>query len=327
MALLTFLSHVLGYEDSIASNNPTQRAVDWAKGVLNIPVENPKTDPRTIPPQTELVVFDNGITTSIDGTTEFDLTLSSLDSTVYRIEHSAGTPPDFRIARTTVVSGGTITVAVLPNNLVTFTHSATPFAAVVVGDNVFIPGVLTGDPAGPFNSLNEGYWLVVAKNSNAQLTLARLSGTSFQAFSEGPVAIAADSEFQVFSADGVQVGDSVELSLGFQVNALKTFVVLSVTAFRIEVMSTVPLADETGVIPTAAGMQFHKNSKRFLYIEADQECVVRLNGDTGSTNRMSPWTPAEKELRAQYVKVGPAWKLAILNKATVPAKIVVISAE
>ena len=327
MALLTFLSHVLGYEDSIASNNPSQRSVDWNKGVLNIPVESPKADPRTVSPQTELVVFDNGVTTSIDGTTEFGLTLSSLDNTVYRIEHSGGTEPDFRIARTTVVSGGTMTVVVLPNNLVTFTHSAAPFATVVAGDHVFIPGVLTGDPAGPFNALNEGFWLVIAKNSNSQLTLARLAGFSFQAIPEGPVTITSDTQFQVFSAAGVQIGDSVEITAGFQTNARKTFVVLSVTAFRIEIMSTIPLANESGVIPGAAGMQFHKNSKRFLYIEADQECVVRLNGDTGSTNIMSPWAPAEKELRAQYIKVGPVWKLAILNKATVPAKIVVISAE
>ena len=326
MSLLSILSHVLVYEDSVASNNPSMRPVDWKKGILNIPVRHGKSDPLTIPAQTEVTIFDTGVSTAIDGTTAFSLGLSSLDSTTYRITHTGGTAPAFRTARVAVVSPGTVAVAALPNNLVTFTHSGTPFGTVVAGDTVFVPGILTGDPTGPFNSLNEGYWTVVSATTSV-LTLARFPGDSFQAFPEGPVTIAANSDIQIYSASGIQLGDTVDISAGCQLNARKSFVIVGVTATRIEIQSTLGLATETGIIPTASGMLFYRSSKRLLYIETDQEAVVRVNGDTSSTNKMSPWTPGEAELRAQYLKVGSVWKLSILNKATVPAEVIVITAE
>jgi len=122
-------------------------------------------------------------------------------STIYATKF-ANNPPD-GIARTTPTAGGTITVVALPDNTATFTHSGTPFISVVEGDTVLIPGLSTGGPVGPFNTLNEGDWVVVTKNSSSQLTLARPPGQAFQAFSEGPISITFDSEFQVFNAGGL----------------------------------------------------------------------------------------------------------------------------
>lgn len=327
MSLANILVHLLCFDDSTASNNPSLKSVDWKTSRLSIPVTNPKGDgPESLLASSTTTILDTTISTSIDGTSAFSLVLSTLDNTRYIISNTGGTAPAFRTDRTVAVASGTITVASLSNGLVTFTHSGTPFGSVVVGDTVFIPGVLTGDTAGPFSFLNEGYWTVAAKTSSV-LTLSRFTGEAFSAQAEGPISIAANSEFQVFSAAGIQVGDTINLSAGFQANALKSFTVLAVTAKRIEIQSTLPLANETAITPTATGMLFYRGAKRLLYIEADQACVIRLNGDTSSTNVLEPWAPAEDTLRAQYIHTGPVWKLVIVNKATVTAHIKIITAE
>jgi hypothetical protein len=325
MSVINVLFHVLAFEDSTNTNNPSLRQVDWKRSLQTIPVSNPNVDPKTIQPLVEEPIFDTTVTTTVDNTTTFDLTLSALDPTTYRITYAAGTLPGFRTNRNPTVSGGTITVITYPNNLVTFAHSGTPFGSVVVGDVVFIPGVTTGDSVSPFNPLNEGYWAVLAATSG-MLTLARASG-EFSGVSEGPITIASNLQFQVFSANGVQVGDVVDISGGFSFPVRKSYQIQSVTPTRIEIQSTVPLANELGISPGIANFKIYKASKKFLYIEADQEVIVRLNGDAGSSVGISPLAPADPSLRGSFFKIGNVWKLAIYNKSTVPVRVMIISAE
>jgi len=156
--------------------------------------------------------------------------------------------------------------------------------------------------------------------------LARFTGADFTAVSE-TVALTTNSQFQAFSSSGVQVGDKVDISAAFALATRKTFDVVAVTSNFFEVISTTPLPLETGITPGASGMIFYTDSKSFLYIEADQEAAVRLNGSTDSSQRLSPIEAGNPDRPGMFLKRGPAWSLTIVNRASVTLNVVVVHAE
>ncbi len=327
MSTLNLYGLTLAHSDPTSSSNPALRNVDWKRSIQGIQVENPKSEgPLMIPPGVEKVIFDGTIALGVDGTTAFSLILSTMAADVYRLTATAGTSPAFRTDRALDVSTISLTLAVQSNaTLVVTAGTGTPFAALLAGDEVFIPGLLTGDVSGPFNALNQGRWKVLATGgSGANVTLVR--DGDFQGIGEVVIPTLA-SQFIGFSSDGVQPGDSLELSLGFADSARKTYEIVAVTPKWVEIKSSTALANETGILPTAAGIQIFTSSKRFLQIEADQECVLRLNGDTSSLLRLSPWLAADPEQVATFQKVGPTWKLSILNKSSQTLRVTVLSAE
>jgi hypothetical protein len=326
MSTLTIITQALAFEDAGATSNPSQRPIDWKRSIAGLPVENPSTESVTVEPMGSETLVDGSRATTIDGTTEFSLSLSPLDPNRYRITHTGGTTPGFRTARTVPVDGVQLTLTVNANqSLSVVAGSGTPFAAVQAGDVVFLPGVSTGDTASPFNTLNLGRWTVLAR-TNTSMTLARPTGETFEGASE-VVTPTDDTQLQVFSTAGVQVGETVELAAGFASSSLRAYDVLAVTASWIEVYSTVPLGAETGVIPGASGLLVYTTAKRFIQLEVDQECVVRLNGDTGNSNRLTPWIAGDKSFPAEFKKVGPVWKLVVVNRTNVPVKVLLLSAE
>lgn len=327
-ATLNLYSLTLAYGDPTANNNPALRFVDWKRVLQGVPVENPKSEALVIQPGVEKLVFDGVRSLAVDGTTAFDLAFAKGEaSDRYRLVHAAGTPPAFRTDRGLDLTDIALTLAVQPNgSLLVQAAAGTPFAALQAGDEVFIPGPSTGDAATVFQPFNEGSWTVLATASGgAKVYLARPDGAALMLAQEATPASAA--QVQGFSSTGVQVGDKLDLSAGFAPSARKTFVVAAVTAKRLEFACTTPLADEAGVVPGAAGIQVFSGAKRFIRIEADQDCVIRLNGDTGSSVRLSPWTPGDPEQVAEFTTVGPVWSLKVLNRAGQALHVNVISAE
>lgn len=327
-ATLNLSSADLAYGDVPPNSNPAKRYVDWKSNISGLIVSNPKTQPFDLAPGELLTVFDGTRSTSIDGTTTFSITLSPIDSIRYRFTATAGTAPAFRTDRALTLSGNTLSVTVNVNNSVTLaiTAGGGNFSAVLVGDVVFIPDTTTGDSASPFNVSNVGYWKVIgAVSSNIQLV--RPDGESFSALTEVGVVLTSNSQLQAFSPGGVQVGDKVEVSAGFAAPALKNYEVVAVNPSWVEVISTVALANQTGIMPGAAGMVFYSVAKRFVKIFADQECVVRANGATDDTQRMTPWQAGDDSFFAEYSKTGVMWSLKILNRSSTTLNINVISVE
>lgn len=327
MSIFNYISQVVAYDDEELTNSPLKKVVDWKRSLLSIPVSNPKTETYDIDPNVEKLIFDGTRSTSIDNTTAFSLSNSTLDTSKYRFTWVAGTLPNFRTDRSVVLALNTVQVATLPNSLATFTAlSGTPFTTVQVNDIVFIPGLTTGDGSSVFNYLNEGYWVVISVTGTV-ITASRLAGENFQSLAEGPVSITSNSQFQVFSNTGVQVGDKVSITGGFQANARKVYQVLSVTATRIEVLSTIPLATELSVIPGLANFTFYTEGKVFTKIEANQECAIKINNDSSEAHSIIPWLAGDKNLVGEYVRTGLTWRLSIKNKTSTNLKIVVITVE
>ncbi len=317
------------YDDADANNNPLQRHVDWKRNLLSVTVSNPSNKKYVLPPNTSSVLFSGSRTTLIDGTSAFSIALNTYNSSVYRITNTGGTAPAFRVNRALTLSGSTITVAINNNATATFTASVGSFAAVQVGDTVFVPHTLTGDAAvsSPFSATNGGFWSVLASSASA-LTLCRPSTESFSGAAEA-IVLTANAQLQAFGSVGVQVNDAIEITAGFSIVSQRTFVVSTVTPSWVEFVSTEALPLETGILPTASGMIFYTESKRYVRIEADQEAVVRFNGDTGNTVRLSPRTVGS--LASGYGSIekwGTAWQVEMVNKSrTSSMTVIVISAE
>jgi hypothetical protein len=323
-ATLNLYTLTFAHGDATQSNNPNLRYADWKRSIQGIAVENPRSEGFTVPAGAESVIFDGTRPTSIDGTTAFDLTLSPLASDRYRLAATGGTAPGFRANRNLNLSGTSLTLTAQANgSLLVVAASGTPFAALQVGDQVLIPGLLTGDASSPFSALNQGLW-VVQGAGGASVTLVR--NGDFSGATE-TITPSAAGQFLGFSSAGVQVGDGLDISAGFASPVQRSYKIVAVTATWVEVECTVPLAAQSGITPGASGMQFYTACKRFILVEVDQDAVLRLNGDTGSLLKLSPWLAGDPEQVAGLQKVGPTWKLTITNKSTLPLKATVISAE
>jgi hypothetical protein len=327
MSILNHSLAVAAYEDSSVSNNPTQRSVDWRKSTGPITVTKPSTVQVVIPPASSVVVFSGTRSTSMDGTTVFASTLNPVLSSTYRLTRTSGTAPAFRTDRALTLSGATVTVAINNNATATFSSSVGgSFSSVSVGDNVFIPTAATGDSASPFNTSNGGLWVVLAQTATV-LTMARSAGESFGGVAE-VVVVTANSQFLAFTSSGVQVNDTLEIVAGFSVVAQKAFTVSRVTPSWVEFVSTEALPLESAITPGVGGLVFYTNAKTYVRVESDQEVAVRLNGDSGNTNRLSPRASGTKGSEGWMDKWGPTWSLELVNRSrSSSANVTVISAE
>jgi hypothetical protein len=325
-ATLNLYSLTLAYGDTAASNNPLLKFVDWKRALQGVSIENPKSEQVTIPPDTEVVVFDNTRPLTMYGSTTFSLTMSALSPNRYRLTHTAGTSPTFRTARTINLTGVALTLTAQPNNtLLVAAGSGTPFSALQIGDDVFIPGPSTGDSPTVFQSANEGRWSVMAVGGS-NVTLVRPAGVAPVMVSQTATPTNVD-QFQAFTQAGVQIGDWLDITAGFVPSTQKTYPIVAVTAKWLEFTSATPLAVQYGIAPGPTGLRVFSSAKRFLRIEADQQCVVRLNGDTSYSVRMDPWAAGDPEQVAEFMKVGWSWSLRILNRSTQNLHVTVISAE
>ncbi len=336
MPVLNVYKSILIHGDGeIATANPERRFVDWKQKLEGISVDKPDSRQYRVDPGATLTAFSGSRTLLVDGTTEFALTLNTTQTSTYRLTATAGTAAGFRTARSLALNTEIFTVTVNNNSTVDFalaSGSSGTFAAVTVGDTIFIPDTTTGDSASVFSPLNIGFWVVLAKGSvsavaNKKLTLARMPGEDFEGVAES-VTLTASSQFQAYSAAGVQKDDTLEVSSGFSSVTQKSFVVSRVTDSWVEFTSTEKLPLEDDITPTAAGLTIYTNAKRFIYVEADQESVVRLNGDTGNTNRLSPRVVGDLDKMAHMEKWGPVWRLDIINRSNSAVMTInIISAE
>jgi hypothetical protein len=324
---LSVTTKIIAFADSASGSNPRLKWFDWLRDIPGAPVADPKSEGHIIAPGSSKVIFDGVRATTTDGTTAFALTLSPLDPSRYRFTWTGGTNPGLRTGRNLTLNGVAITFTANINATLTASVPAGPdFTAVQVGDIVFVPHTSTGDAANVISDINAGYWVVLGKASSTSITLVRPSGEDFQGATE-TVTLTANSQFRAYSTSGVQVDDHVDVSAGFGLATRKAYQIVAATDTFFEVISTTPLAAESGILPGATGMLFYTDNKSFVYIEADQECAVRVNGDLGNYQRLSPVDPSDASKPAQYMKRGPTWSLTIVNLAAVPVNVTVIHCE
>ena len=325
-AFLNVTLKIIAFGDKTANSNPRLRFFDLARDASGTQVQNPKSESYTLISGETKTLFSGIRATSVASNTAFTVSLSILDPSRYRFTWVSGTDPVLRTDRALTLSGSIVTVAVLANNTITATLGTGAFTGVVAGDTVLIPSTATGDSAGPFSPLNGGYWQVLAVLSSTSLSLGRPTGTDFEATSE-VVTLTTNNQLKAFSVAGVQVGDKVDISAGFATATQKTFEIVTVTSTYFEVVSTTALPLESAITPTATGMIFYTDSKSFLYLEADQEAVLRLNGASDNSQRVSPIEAGNVDRPGIYMKRGPCWSLVVVNKSQVDLNLLLVHCE
>jgi len=267
----------------------------------------------TVPPGTTLSLFNGTRTVSIAPSTVFTLTLSPLViDPLYRMTWTAGTNPVLRTDRGVDLTGRSVAVTMLANETVTVDALVNDFSGVLVGDTVCIPGLLTGDSAGPFNEANVGFWQVLSKNNtSSQLQLARAPSTGFSGITE-TVTVTSASQFFVYSPGPVQIGDYVNIVNGFSSPVCRTWKIQSVTSRWFEIMASDPLPSlEVGT--AGASMDFYSHNKRFFYLLVDQEAEATLNS---VMTRISPSQAGY--MSGLLAKSGPSYSLSVTNKSAQP---------
>lgn len=328
MSLLNRTSHIVVYDDiQQAPSSPQRRIADWKRANTRVPVLSPKSQSFEIAPLSESVIFNGIRSLTHDNTSQYDLALVSASlPSQYRIKWTGtGTAPGFRTNRNLTLTGGTLTTVLNANQTITVTHSGgAVFGAVQVGDVVHIAGTLTYE-TGPSDTLNQGDWTVLSANTTT-LVLAREVGSVFTGASEA-VALVSNDNVVAYSATGVQVGDTIDISGGFSVSSRTAYKISTVTAKFIEFTSTVALAQELAVIPGAASLSIYSSSVRYLYIETTQNCAIKLNGQTDEGNRLEPLIPGDTEKVGFFEKWGTSFSLSVKNRSTSIANVTVFTAE
>lgn len=329
-SVLNLTSKAVAYSDS-TSSTPERNNFSWSRPVSGLQVKNPQNVPYSIAVGESRTVFDGTRSTGVASDTEFTMSLSPLSvygqPSRYRFTHSDGTAPAFRVDRGLTLDGQDVEVEVNSNATVTVSSDAGSFSAVQVGDIVFIPSDQSGDVVSPF-SLNVGYWVALGKSGDgSEVYLARQDAEDFEAVAE-TVTLTDDSQVQAFSASGVQIGDRVNVCNGFSSAVQRTYEVVAVNPAWFEVVTSAPLPPSEVAVPTASGILFYTSAKRYVRVEYDQECVVRVNGDTTNKNTCEPWEAGDDARVGEFTKVGTTWSLVVVNRSTESAlNVTVLSVE
>jgi hypothetical protein len=323
MPTLSSFIKIVAFDDTNQTNQPKLQAINWNRDTLQgLPVEAPANNEYYLSSLSSKTIFDGTRTLSYDASTEFTVALSPLNNNRYRLTWKSGKDPVFRTDRSLSLTGGNIIISIQQNLTAIVTSSLSlPFSGVQVGDDVFIPGVTTGDTS-TFNTLNEGHW-VVLDASDTQLTLTRETGTVFSGISE-LVAITDNDQFMVYSSNGVQIDDVIQLISGFSPTLLHSYELVEVTYKFLEFTSTAPLPNQD-VYSGIGSIVIYDEAKRFVYIETNQEVALTINGITlpsiipflaGDDGKIGPWMSSSI-----------VYSMAITNNSTQQARVRVISAE
>jgi hypothetical protein len=332
MAILSITNRMMAFEDESASNNPRQRPFDWSRQMEGLVVENPSCIPFTIPSLQTVSLFSGIRTTSHAADSQYALSVVNTATNRYRLKWTGvGTNPAFRTLRTvtwpSVIAPDTNTITFtvqLNQSVVVTTNAGSIFGSVVEGDIVYIPGVSTGDSVSVFNTLNEGYWIVLSATATS-LVITRDTNEVFSALTE-TVIITSGASFQVFSVLGVQIDDLLQLSSTFPTVTRNTYEIVSVTCDTIEFVSGITLPPITTIVPGLTSLVVYSEAKSFIYIETNQNISLIINGSATGVD-VEPILAGDPNKVGTFQLTGNVFQLSIINKSTQAAKIKLLQAE
>lgn len=313
MNLLLFLNT---YGDINSTNAPNLNNFRWTRDIAGLFVDRPSSTEFSLAPGENRTLFDSNRTLSHNGTTIYDLEPKPLSSGTYVLSHSGGTAPNFRTPRTTGADATTQITVTQNGPLLTFTSTGGTALNLIVG------GAVVGDYArlgSLFSSVNQGEYKILSLTATS-FTVKNESGTA-----EGPITLGAGfaEQIQIYSALGVQVGDTLKINGGFSPVTRKTFKITSVSANSLEFFSVDALPTELGVQTDQFSIYFE--AKQFIYVEADKKVSLIINGVSG--NEIEPFVIGSSILPGIFLRKSTIYSLSITNSDTDSAKIFVASVQ
>ena len=319
MSYLNILVHLNAYKDSTTTNNANMNVFKWNRDTQGLSVDEPSSQCVDLPAGQSLSLFSGIISSSADATTTWDIALKPGSSNVYRISHNGGTAPAFRTDRTEG-SDATTEVTVTKNaKLLTFQATGGTIW------DLFSGGVQVGDEVrvgSGFNAANQGKYKILSFSIDS-FTVENEIGQA-----EGPVVLGAGfaDVVNIFSADGVQVGQKVDIVAGFSSVSFGTYEIVDVNPDYIEFFSSESLPSETAVSNNPDAILIYNNAKQFLYIESDKKLDIKINGST-VTNEIIPMTAGTTKKPGIFMSSASIKNAEIVNKDQSTATVFYVTAE
>ena len=316
---MNLLVHINAYDDETSTNSPTRNNVKWNREMQGIDISEPESRSLKLGAGQSLSLFSGTISTSDDATTTFDIVLKAGSTNVYRISHNAGTAPAFKTARASGADATTAVTITKNAKLLTFTSTGgTAFDlianSVIVGDEVRIG---TG-----FNAANQGKFKILALTATS-FTIENEAGSA-----EGPIVLDADfaDDVNIYSTDGVQVEDKVDVVAGFSSVTFGTYEITDVSHNYIEFYSSDSIPTETGISNATAVMNIYRDAKQFIYIESDKKLDIKING-SAVTNQIEPFSIGTARAAGVFMSRASLKSAEIVNTSQETANIFYVTAE
>lgn len=259
----SYESKIIAWQDTAAQQNPQQRVLDWHKTQVGVPFTLASSRILTVDPG-QTVSLPITAASAIAGTSSFDVTQNTVKSNTYRFTLVAGT-----LVVQNDLSGATnVEIAPRSDGYVAITLDLANLT-VVAGGRIFIPGVATGDAAGPFNEANVGNWRIVSVSANGlTVIVSPLNGQAAVA----ETVVATGAEVQSYPV-GPDVGWFV---YGKQGDWYGTFEVTGLTGTWMELKrpTTIPLP---AALPTTLPQQI--GGATVWYWASSWPKLVRVEAD------------------------------------------------
>lgn len=316
---MNLLIHLNAFDDEADTNNPARNHVKWTRDLNSLSISEPTSKCISLAAGQSLSLFAGIQTISADATTTWDVALKSGSSSTYVLSHNSGTAPAFKTKRV-LGSDATTEVTVTKNaKLLTFTATGgTLFdldsAGMVVGDEVRIGAA--------FNVANQGKFKVISFNTTS-FTIENSLGIA-----EGPVVLGADfdDDIRAHSADGIQVGDKVDIVDGFSPVTFGTYEITDVADDFIEFYSLDSLPTETAVSNNPDALFIYRDAKNFVYVESDKTLDIKINGSS-VTNTLQPLQSGSERKPGMFMSSGSIKSAEIVNTSQETASIFYVTAE
>lgn len=273
MSNLTFLVYLNTYSDKNASNAPDRNNFKWERAYNGIPVNNPNSYGFSLAPGETKTLFNGVRALTQDNTTQYSIAPVAGNPSLYALSWIGGTNPTFRTGRTSGADATTQVTVTLNGPVTTFTSTGgTPFnltgGGVVVGDYVRIGNL--------FNVSNQGMtdWKIIS------LTATSFSVANDIGVAEGPITLGSGfaTQIDIYSAAGVQKGDTLQINSGFSPVTQGSYLITDVSDkfVRFASISTLPTEGPFSNQPIA----IYSQAERMVYLESDQKVSLSVNGIT-----------------------------------------------
>lgn len=317
MSTFNFLVYLNAYSDRKSTNSPSRGNFKWTRDTNGLPVSDPTSlDFDLAPGETKTLV--NGTRTlTQDNTTQYSIALAPFQTTLYNLSWVGGTNPTFRTSRTSGADATTQVTVTVNGTVVTFASTGgTPFnlisGGVIVGDYVTIGNT--------FNSLNQGQWQIIS------LTATSFSVVNPSGVNEGPYILGSGfaNQINIYSAAGVQVGDTLQISGGFSPVTQGYYTVTAVTNNYLQ-FSSVGVLPAEGPITTESIAVF-SNAQRFIYLESNQHVTIVVNNISG--NEINPLVGSVSNTTPGiFLRTSTVYSLTVTNVSTGTAKLFFAAVE
>lgn len=312
MSKLTLQVYLNAYSDANSSNNPDLNNFKWNRTLNGLAVGSPHANAFQLAPGETRTLFSGSRTLAQDGTTTYSIALKPLTTNTYVLSAVAGTLPNFRTPRTTGADATTQITVTQNGPLMTFTSTggtALNLAGSLVGDTVVIGSV--------FNIQNQGAFKVLAL-STTSLTVENELGVA-----EGPITLGAASQIQLFSASGVQVGDTLKITGGFSAVTQASYQVTAVYANSVEFYANSVLPQETSILTEAIAI--YSDAKQLVYLESDQNVSMQVNGV--AAGEIEPFVFNNCTQPGVFMRKSTMYSMTVTNNSTNTANCFSASAE